>query len=65
MIKARFHSPTPSADSTEQQAARSNTATRMLASEETTEQLVPLWERHLNRSSPSLGVGVNMMDLPL
>ena len=58
MIRAHFLSPTPPAGSTEQQAARSNTATRTLASEETTEQSVPLWERHPSWSSLCLDVGV-------
>ena len=58
MIKAHFISPTPPARSTEQQAARSKTATRTLASEETTEQLFPLLEQHLRWSSLSLAVGV-------
>ena len=58
LIKTYFISPTPPAGSTEQQAASSNTATRTLASEETNEQLVPLWERHPSWPSLSLATGV-------
>ena len=58
MIRAHFLSTIPPAGSTEQQAASSNTATRTLASEETNEQLVPLWERHPSWPSLSLATGV-------
>ena len=58
MIRAHFPSHTPPAGSTEHQAERSNIATRTLASEETTEQLVPLWERHPSCLSLSLAAGI-------
>ena len=58
MTRALFLSPTLPADSTEQQAARSNTSMRTLDSEETTELLVPHWERHPGWLRPPLAVGV-------
>ena len=58
MTRAYFLSPTLPAGSTEQQTASSSTTTRTLASEQTNEQIVPLWERHTSWPSLSLAADV-------